>query len=183
MDIMTEAGKIVKTHGVDGTVKVMLGDVTYTGDKIPSFLYIELESDLIPHFINSFEVIDPQTLHVRFEDWDNKEAVNEAVRGKLIFVDLEDAEFTAFEMDAEVLELDFLLGLQLKDQNDKLIGEIEDVLDLPNNILLKLQVEGNETLIPLHDDLVIEVSEEEKYIKMEIAEGLLELYTVSEEEE
>jgi len=183
MDILTEAGKVVKTHGVDGTVKIILEDMIYTSTKAPSFLYIDINNELVPHFINEFELIDEQTLHIKFEDWDDKESANNAIKGKLVYVDTEDKEFTNFEMNAEVLEVSFLIGFELRDQIDQPIGTIEDVIELPNNILLKLYIDENETLIPLHDDLILEVNEETKTIKMEIVDGLIEVYDKNSEEE
>jgi len=182
MDIYTEAGKVVKTHGVDGTVKIILEDMIYTSSKSPSFLYIDINDELVPHFIHSFEVIDEQTLHIKFEDWDNKEDAHQAIKGKLVYVDTEDKEFANFEMDAEVLDVSFLIGFKLKNQNDEILGKIDDVIELPNNILLKIYIDEKENLFPLHDDLIVEVNEQEQYIKMEIAEGLFEIYNGSEEE-
>jgi len=74
-------------------------------------------------------------------------------------------------------ELALLLeGYTLVDQDSKHIGLIKKVEKYPYQILLSVQLQNKqEALIPFSEDLLIEVNGEDREIKMEIPEGLVDL--------
>ena len=57
----------------------------------------------------------------------------------------------------------------------KVIGVIEDIIEYPQQLLAKLKLGSREVLIPIHDDLVININEEEGVLTVKVADGLLDL--------
>jgi len=76
----------------------------------------------------------------------------------------------------DTLSLDALKGFRIFDQVGRDIGEIIDVDDQTQNWLFMVrQVDGNEVLIPAHDELITQLCPSERRISMNLPEGLLNL--------
>jgi 16S rRNA processing protein RimM len=66
------------------------------------------------------------------------------------------------------------------------IGEVETVLDFPQQAILQIKKGEHEILIPVKDQFVLSVDRTSKTIQVNAPEGLIELYTEgnnSDEEE
>jgi 16S rRNA processing protein RimM len=57
-----------------------------------------------------------------------------------------------------------------------LIGEVKEVIEMPNYELAKVSYQNRIVMIPIHEDLVEEVNEEEKKIIMNLPEGFFEIF-------
>ena len=68
-----------------------------------------------------------------------------------------------------------LIGFSLSDQHTLEIGKIEDVYINGEQILLVVNYNNEEVLIPISDELIIANDPKQKKITLEIADGLLEL--------
>ena len=108
---------------------------------------------------------------MKLEEVDSPEAVS-AYLSKELFLD---ADEISLENKSEAKETNVLVGYSIIDQNDNVIGDIIEILEYPEQILAKLFYNNKQVLVPIHEDLVIELAEDSKKLKLEIAEGLLEL--------
>jgi 16S rRNA processing protein RimM len=68
-----------------------------------------------------------------------------------------------------------LLGYAVFDE-DKLIGEVEEIIEQPHQVLLKVTYQQKEVLLPLHQDSLINISHTKKTVTLILPEGLLEIY-------
>jgi 16S rRNA processing protein RimM len=68
-----------------------------------------------------------------------------------------------------------LIGYTLFDETLGLIGEITDVNDYSGNLLLSVEYEGKEALVPLNDELIVRLDEDLQEIELRIPEGLFNL--------
>ena len=64
------------------------------------------------------------------------------------------------------------MGYLLIDDSNKNYGIVSDVLVLPANNVLSVTMENKEYLIPLIDDVVLNINQEEKKIIIDPIEGL-----------
>jgi 16S rRNA processing protein RimM len=69
-----------------------------------------------------------------------------------------------------------VIGFQVEDENEGLIGELKEILDLPNNELLQVDHQGKEVLIPMKDGIFLGVDKLAQKIRVHLPPGLLELY-------
>jgi len=69
-------------------------------------------------------------------------------------------------------EYDFLIGYTAYDKETEL-GLVTGILSHPAQILAEINVNGNEVLIPIVDDLVIEIDKRKKKIVFDVPEGLV----------
>ena len=70
----------------------------------------------------------------------------------------------------------FITDYEIYDQDNKLIGNINDHIKIKNNEIIQTFINDNEVLIPCKKENIIEVNHSKKYVKVIIPEGLLSIY-------
>ena len=68
------------------------------------------------------------------------------------------------------------IGFNLVDKQKGSLGPIEDVMQTGAQWLAKLTVEGKEVLIPLAEQMIIQVSVKNKFVRIDLPDGSLEVY-------
>ncbi|MEO0311601.1 MAG: rRNA processing protein RimM [Bacteroidota bacterium] len=74
---------------------------------------------------------------------------------------------------ASLPSLEQFIDYKIFDQQNRVIGVIHHVEQLPEQIMAYCFSNGQEVLIPLVDQFILEINDERKYIRMELPEGLL----------
>jgi len=179
---LREVAKIIKSHKLNGAVKVKLLQYKFVGQPMPEFLYINTEKNPLPYFVAHFDHNTDRECIVEFEDWNSKEEVSQQLRGKSIYIDVLEPTHQGFQL-LEDANLKSYAGYQLFNQHKQAIGKIEEVYDIPNNTLLSVNINEQEVLIPIHDDLLIEVRNKQQEVYLYIPEGLINLDAAISEEE
>ena len=68
-----------------------------------------------------------------------------------------------------------LVGLEVRDEEGRRLGVVRDVLPTGGTDVLEVEEEdGKELLVPLAQEFVLEVSEEEGFLRVRLPEGLRE---------
>ena len=67
------------------------------------------------------------------------------------------------------------ISYEIISERDGAIGVIEEVIEMPQQIMGIVNYQGKEVLIPLNDQFITGVDEEKKILEMELPEGLLDL--------
>jgi 16S rRNA processing protein RimM len=68
-----------------------------------------------------------------------------------------------------------LLGYEIIEK-DRSLGKILEVIEQPHQLLCRLELEGKEVLIPLHEDTIKKIDRKNNRVIVELPEGLLEIY-------
>jgi 16S rRNA processing protein RimM len=160
-----KVGFVVKSVGYKGEIKISLENDDFA-DAIQELetLFIVIDGKWVPYKIENFNehAWIVKLLHIDSD----KEA--ELLKGNEIHLFEEDLE------PSSKSELP-IIGFIVKDAQQNTIGKITDVTELPGHLLLNVQSENKELLIPFHQTLVISLDENQKILVIEIAEGLLDL--------
>ncbi len=56
------------------------------------------------------------------------------------------------------------------------LGVIEEVIEQPHQVLLRITLEGNEALIPLHDETLDKIDHKKQQVHVTLPDGLLDVY-------
>jgi 16S rRNA processing protein RimM len=163
-------GSLSKTTGVKGEIIARFNnDVPAKMNKLES-VFIEIDGKLVPFFIESFRLKSSNTAIIKFEDVNTESKALEYI-GSEFYLPRE------FEKYLQKDEDDFIsvTGYTVKDQNLKVIGQVLEYMDLSGNPLLLVKTSESEILIPAHDDLIIEVDDDEQCIIIELADGIMDL--------
>jgi 16S rRNA processing protein RimM len=166
---MIRIGKIVATHGLKGSV--ILSHIVGESDwlKQDDVLFLELnKGSYIPFFVTEAKPSNAEEYIVNLEDVVRVEDGKRLV-GKQAYV--KEDILAKHVTDSPLL----WIGFNLVDKEKGGIGAIEDVLQTGHQWLAKITYEGREVLVPLIEQMIVDVNVRNKFIRMDLPEGLLEL--------
>ena len=83
-----------------------------------------------------------------------------------------DADFARFAGRSAPISM---VGFRLLDGSVDL-GEILEVIEQPHQILCRIDLDGKEALIPVHDQTLRGVDTKKREVHVELPEGLLDVY-------
>jgi len=63
----------------------------------------------------------------------------------------------------------------VQDKTHGVLGEIKEIIEYPQQEMAAIIIKEKEVLIPLNEQLILEIDEEKKLISMDLPEGLLNL--------
>ena len=162
-------GKITKVHGYEGAVNIRLE--RNFSDNIPEIesVFIEIDGRPVPFFIDYSDSPDLQTLRIKFENYNSTERIKEFVGCKVFLTESTDPEIPVEDPNT-------LIEFEVLSQDDIAIGVIVEIITNPGQLLLRIKSgTGKEILLPLHEDLIMEVDTKQQIIKMIIPEGISDI--------
>lgn len=166
---MVRIGKIVATHGLQGAV--ILTHIIESSEwlKPEDVLFLEMQREsYIPFFLTSVKVSGDDEYVISFEDVTAIEEARKLI-GRQVFV--KEDLLSAQAQDSPLL----WIGFNLVDKEKGALGKIGDVFQTGHQWLAKLNYEGREVLIPLIDEFILDINIRNKFIRMDLPEGLLTL--------
>lgn len=159
-------GKVLKTHGFKGHLKIYV-DEFYMND------FEDINSVIInnlPYFISSKDINSNSQAIILLEDIDSKEKAQK-LQGK---------ELLAKEDDlTEILdgnEFDDIVTYVILDKNYGEIGKINEIVEMPFQIMAKVTYKEKPILIPLNDDFITLINDKKKTVEMQLPNGFLEIF-------
>ena len=167
-------GSFVKTHGVKGELVAKKSSDLLEKYKLETVL-VDIDGGLVPFFItpNGLTPRNHATVRIHLEDMENEAKATRFI-GCEIYVPFKDAP-DYFE-DKDEIEASALIGFTYIDEKRGVLGIIEDIQDYSGNVVMVLELNGQEVMIPFSEDNFIEIDEDEKSITMVTPEGLIDLY-------
>lgn len=163
-------GKITKKHGFKGNLILHLETDEPELYQNMESVFIETNGMLVPFF---FETIGPHSknkLLVKFEDLAPEEA--EKLVNRSVWLPLD----TLPELEDDAFYYHEIIGYKVIDSRKGEIGLIKNVNDSGVQALFEIDFDGKQILIPVVDDWILEVNKNEKFIRIETPNGLIELY-------
>jgi 16S rRNA processing protein RimM len=163
-------GYVVKPHGVKGEIQLMLDVDNPAYYKKFESVFLEINQKLVPFFISNIQISNSFAI-IKFEDIDSFDQADELVSAQaylpLQFLPpLEEGQFYYHQV----------IGYQVKDEKHGLLGEVEDIVSLPQHEIFVFRHQGKEVLAPLNDLVIKKVDHTNKVLEVSLPEGLLELY-------
>ena len=154
---MIPVAKILKSNGTQGDLLIGLLDITIEDLDTREPVYVIFDGLPVPFFIDSVTRRGNTRAIVHLTDIDSLQDAEEVVGREILL----DAEFE--DEDEE----DFT-GWTLYDK-ERLIGTVTGLEDIPGNPCLS--IDG--TLVPLHEDFILEADPETRRLVMDLPEGLV----------
>ena len=166
-----KVGFILKSHGIHGELVIRFQEEYYETLEENPQLFLEIDNLLVPYFIADeglrFKSGESVITQLEWVDTDKKA---KDLCGLSVFVDRDDVIEFENEMSPHAL-----IGYQLFDETLGLIGVITEVNDFSGNVLLSVEYQGKEAMVPLNDDLIVRLDEDLHEIELRIPEGLFDL--------
>ena len=163
-------GTVVAKYSFKGEVLIKLDtDDPETYLSLQSFL-LEDESRLIPCFTTKVQLHKSQLLRVSVEGV-NSEKQADLMIGKSVYLPLDQLP----KLDDDQFYFHEIIGFKVIDYVLGPIGIITGVNDASSQVLLEVEHNDRQILIPLVDELIQQLDKQQKQIYLYIPEGLLDL--------
>jgi len=163
-------GKLVATVGLKGELllKHILGKKTVF--KQGDVLFIEIEKNIqLPYFIEKSTSKNNTETILKFESLAIKEQAAKLLQKKIWLAKND------FEKHVSKTAPVNLMGFSVI-ENEKILGEVQAVIEQPQQILLQINVLQKEVLIPLHEQTLKKIDRKKKQVHVVLPEGLLDVY-------
>ena len=164
-------GKILKLHAAKGALLIHLDTDSPENYTELESVFVQMNGQLIPFFIESLEHRHNNNAVVSFADIDSTDQASMLISCALflpltMLPPLTGTRFYYHEVK----------GFSVMDENFGEAGIIEEVLEYPHQAVLRVLLKGKEILIPITDEIILEVNRETRTIRTRAPEGLIELY-------
>ncbi|MCO6479444.1 MAG: 16S rRNA processing protein RimM [Phaeodactylibacter sp.] len=169
MEEYLKIGRTGKAFGTEGALKFKVEEQFLDDFFDAAVIFIEQMGKPVPFFIEGLHNDAP--LIIKLEEVDSRETAL-GLAGKDVFLRREDIADESLEQPFGLTALE---GFRVIDQTAGEVGLIEEVLELPQQMVAVVQYQGREVLIPLTGQLILSVDAENREIEMALPEGLLEL--------
>ena len=164
---MIPLGQLIKPHGIKGELKVLFFNENSKSLKSNQSIFLkDLNNKVFDYKIENIFYHSKKN-RIKFFDINTIEEA-EKLRGYILNVLRSDLP----KLNKNEYYLNDLVGYLLIDDSNKNYGIVSDVLVLPANNVLSVTMENKEYLIPLIDDVVLNINQEEKKIIIDPIEGL-----------
>ncbi|RKT01292.1 ribosome maturation factor RimM [Chryseobacterium defluvii] len=165
-------GKITRRHGLSGNVILKLDtDQPELYNKLES-IFVEINGLLVPFFIEKLSWSKSDALNISFKN--SSEAMVDQALGKSVYLPLA----TLPKLSGKQFYYHEVIGFNVLDEQNTICGEIESVNDQTAQHYFLLRLNGKEIVVPIIKDWILEVNREEKFIKMQLPEGLMDVFLV-----
>ena len=163
-------GKLVAVHGLKGELllKHELGKKTSLKG-LKAIFTEEKEDSFLPWFIESTKIKNESELYLKLEGIHSRETATRLTQKQVWLTDEDFKKFASKNSPAS------LLGYSIID-NEKILGEILELIEQPHQLLCRLEVNGREVLIPLHGESLKKIDHKKKQVLVDLPDGLLEIY-------
>jgi 16S rRNA processing protein RimM len=172
-DMSTEyrnIGKLVAVFGLQGELILAHRLGKKTGLKGLKTIFIEENKDeMLPWFIESARIKSPDEIFLKLEGIDSKETARRVAYKE---VWLSEADFASFAGRSAPISL---VGFQVVQGKERL-GEVLEVIEQPHQILCRIDLNGKEALIPVHEASLVKLDKKKREVHVSLPEGLLDIY-------
>ncbi len=166
-----ELGIITKIHSFKGEVILFLDtDIPQNYYKLQQ-LFIEINKQLVPFFIESAKVQKTTHLRVKFDGVTTEDQAL-SLTNKKVFLPLTQLP----ELKEDQFYFHEIVDFSIVDKQEKIVGNVIEVIDNSSNRLISVMINNKEALLPFNDNHILKVDKPNKTIQLDIPEGLLAIY-------
>ena len=163
-------GKVINPNGFKGKVNAYFDTDEPDLYKSLKMVYLRIGGAPIPYFIDSIRLMNNKAV-IEFQDVDSIEKA-EILNKKEMYLPLSELP----ELSGKNFYFHEVIGFQVIDKIFGEIGPIKQILDYPNQAVMQVIHKEKEILIPVNMDVIKLVDRNNKEIKIEAPEGLIEIY-------
>ena len=160
-------GEILKPHGIKGELKILFYNEESKSLQKDQKVFLESPQKNIIEYKIERIFYSFRKNRIKFFDINTIDEADD-LRGYIVNIDRSDLP----EINDSEYYLSDLVGYSLIDKSNKNYGKVIEVLALPANSVLNVSKDDKEYLIPLIDDVVLEVNQNQKAIIIDPIEGL-----------
>ena len=184
-------GRFTRTHGIHGEIEVHFTDDVFDRGEA-DYVFLKIDGLYVPFFLEDYRFKGSESALFTLDGIDSDTAARELV-GQTVYYPL---DARPAEDEATISSLRAFTGFRLliidrqalaetaggddETSEDGVptleLGTVKHVETTTANTILTVEVEGGEdVLLPLHDDFVVDYDLRERYLVLDVPEGLIDL--------
>lgn len=169
---ITSIGSIFKPHGIKGELSASI-DADIDLDELQCVV-LDIDGIFVPFFIDEWRSRGSESVLIKFDGVDSESAAA-SFANKELFAITEQLPIADDDDDDERLYYDDIVGFTIYD-GDTEVGQVSMVDDSTANVLMHvITASGSTVLLPLSADLINDVDADNKILKMNLPDGLIDL--------
>ena len=162
-------GRINKPFGYKGEVHIYLDVDTPEEYAELDGVYVEINKRLVLYEIESIRLQGNKAV-VKFVDVEGEDV--DRLLGRDLYLPLEMLP----PLEGNKFYFHEVIGFEVEDEEKGRIGVIEGVYENTRTPLLSIMFNGKEILMPVIDEVILDVNREAKLTKIKAPQGLIDLY-------
>ncbi len=166
-----QIGQLKKHYGLNGALKSFIEDRFWEDLLNTEVVFVEIKGQKIPYFIE--EIKEGTDILLKFEEVEDREAAAK-LSGKPLFIRVSDLSDQNAALSFED-RLPGLVGFIIFTETGEEVGPISELIEMPMQMLALVEKNGEEVMIPLVEEFIGDILENEKKLIMILPEGLLDL--------
>lgn len=171
MDNYFSIGRFVAVVGIKGGLVLQHSLGKKASFRGSGALFVEeKQGSFLPYFIREAKIRNAVETQILLEGIDSPEGARRLLR-KNVFLGAADFE----RLSAKGAPLS-LLGFAIRDQRYGPLGDILEIIELPQQVLAKIRYREKEMLLPLNESTLLEVDKDKKQVLVSLPDGLIEVY-------
>ena len=163
----TELGVIQRKQGLKGDVVAWLNQDVPQLDALQTLL-IQIDHTLVPYCIEQLALQHRKAI-IKLQGVDDPKVAHD-LKGRAIFV----PQAVLPPLSSPEVQLARLIGYQVMDVQEGSLGPVQDIYTPPQQQLLAIDYQGQELLIPYHEDIVTNVDHAQQNIVVQLPKGFIE---------
>lgn len=174
-ETLSEIGKFQKTHALRGELNAILDvDEDFFDDN--DCILIEMDGIMVPFFVDTVRQKGSASFLVKLDNIDTEYQAKDFVN-KVIYADKGAVDdYLGNDEDEEGMYSADFVGFEIIDETFGKIGVIDYVDLSTDNPLFEVTDEEEHTvLIPVADEYVVDILQQEKILKVNLPQGLINL--------
>jgi 16S rRNA processing protein RimM len=133
-------------------------------------VFLNINNMPVPYFIKSIKILNNKAI-LSFEDIDSTEKA-EFLLKKEMYLPLS----TLPKLTGNKFYYHEVEGFHVKDINFGDLGVLHSILDYPHQAVMQIFHHDKEILIPVNDEIILDVNRKTKTLTIRAPEGLIEIY-------
>ena len=182
-------GRFTRTHGIHGEIEVHFTDDVFDRGEA-DYVFLKIDGLYVPFFLEDYRFKGSESALFTLDGIDSDTAARELVGHTVYYpLDARPAEdedtISSLRAFTGFLIIERQALAETAEEGDEAsedgvptleLGTVKHVETTTANTLLTVEVEGGEdVLLPLHDDFVVDYDLRERYLVLDVPEGLIDL--------
>jgi 16S rRNA processing protein RimM len=162
-------GEITKSHGLKGEVVFIFTDDVF--DRVDAdYLFCRIDGLFVPFFIEEYRFRSDTSALIKFEDIDSESDCQQIIGSSVYF------PYSLSDGKEDSQSPDYFIGFSIIDTNSSLKGKVVEFDDSTENLLFTIETtDGKNYIIPVHEELIESIDQDNKLITMNLPEGICDL--------
>lgn len=162
-------GTISRKFSFKGEVVLQINpDLEYFPENLKS-VFVEIQQKRIPFFIEFTKAHKKNNLRIKFEDVNTEGDADKLVKREVYVLKSE------VDIDDEFTLKDLIGYMAINDKDESEIGEIVSLNTSTPQAFFEIISEQKQILIPVNEDWIIEIDEDDQKVYFDLPDGLLDL--------